>query len=150
MKNLNFPTKLSITLCSLTLLLLTSNCSSPSQDVKNSKEDISNAQEALIKAENEVAAEIISFKNKSQQQINDNEVNIAQLKAKIKSNSKSVKDDFRDQLEILEQKNTAMKTRISEYKDNGKENWQAFKTGFSNDMDQLSQSLNDCIADLKI
>lgn len=57
-------------------------------------------------------------------------------KAKMKENSKEM---FAE----LEQKKDKLNARLSEYKDEGLEKWEAFKTEFKRDVDQLGKAIKD-------
>ena len=39
-----------------------------------------------------------------------------------------------------------MKNKLDDYKTEGKENWEIFKSEFSNDMDELGKAFNDFTA----
>ena len=44
---------------------------------------------------------------------------------------------------ILEVKNSDMRMRMDNYKEDGKDNWETFKTEFSHDMDELGKAFKD-------
>ena len=43
----------------------------------------------------------------------------------------------------MEQKNTDLKRRLDDYKQDGKENWEKFKIEFNRDMDELGKAFKD-------
>jgi hypothetical protein len=65
---------------------------------------------------------------------------VAEFKARIANQKKVAKDDYERQIADLEQKNSDMKKQLDDYKIDGKEQWQAFKTKFSKDMDNLGKA----------
>jgi len=54
-----------------------------------------------------------------------------------------MKEKYDSQIAELESKNAAMKVRITDYKDDGKDKWQSFRTEFNRDMDELGNSLKN-------
>jgi len=44
---------------------------------------------------------------------------------------------------MLEQKSGEMKTKLEEYKEDGRENWISFKDEFNYDMEELGNALKD-------
>jgi phage-related protein len=46
-------------------------------------------------------------------------------------------------LAALEQKNKELKAKLSAYKNNGYEQWDAFKTEFNQDMKELGKAFSD-------
>lgn len=60
---------------------------------------------------------------------------------------KDLKASYEKQIAVLEEKNSEMKIRMSEYKEDGGEKWQSFKIEFNHDMDELGKSLKDFTVD---
>ena len=55
------------------------------------------------------------------------------------------KADYHNKIMELEQKNSDMKKKLDDYKTEGKQKWEIFKTEFSHDMDELGKAFNDFI-----
>ena len=53
------------------------------------------------------------------------------------------KAEYDRQVNALEEKNSAMKKRMNDYKDDSASNWQSFKNEFNHDMDALGNALKD-------
>lgn len=106
------------------------------QDVKDANEDM---MEAKVQYENEWE----QFKSNVEAAINTNEQRIADLKKEMKSTSDEFKDKYENKILTLEQKNIELKKKLNEYNYEGKEDWQKFKQEFSDDIDNLENSLND-------
>lgn len=106
------------------------------QDVKDANEDM---MEAKVQYENEWE----QFKSNVEAAINTNEQRIADLKKEMKSTSDEFKDKYENKILTLEQKNIELKKKLNEYKYEGKEDWQKFKQEFSDDIDNLENSLNE-------
>ena len=163
MKKLIFSL-LAATLFMTTTSLITS-CDSPSNKVENAQQKVENAQEKVVDAREKVtdakenlteaqktakmeaekaanAAAWKTYKTDAEITIKANDARIAELKAGMKKSGKAVSATYKENVAILEKKNAAMKNRISDY-DKSPSNWEAFKTEFNRDMDELGQSLKD-------
>ena len=68
---------------------------------------------------------------------------IADLKATIQHDKKAAKADYKSKVSALEQKNAEMKKKMKDYRQDGKDKWQAFKTEFTHDMDELGKAFKD-------
>jgi len=72
----------------------------------------------------------------------ENDKQIVELKAhttKLKKRLKLImKKDSR-----IRAKNSSMKIKIDEYKEEGNEKWESFKREFNHDMDEIGNSLKD-------
>ena len=68
---------------------------------------------------------------------------IADLKATIQHDKKAAKADYKSKVSALEQKNAEMKKKMEDYRQDGKDRWQAFKAEFSHDMDELGKAFKD-------
>jgi hypothetical protein len=106
-------------------------------EVKEAKEDLKDAQKAAT------AEEWKAFKDESELRIRDNEVRIAELKAKIKKSGKELDVLYEKKIDALEQQNKDMKARIDVYERNNKSDWESFKREFNHDMDELGKALKD-------
>lgn len=114
-------------------------CSSPSQKVENAKTDLRDARQEKLDS----AADYESFKKESEERIHNNEVAIAAFKARMESDKKHIKENDQKMIDELEQRNINMRKKIAEYKENGKDDWSAFKTEFSHDMDELGTAIKN-------
>lgn len=163
MKKLIFSL-LAATLFMTTTTLLTS-CDSPSKNVENAQQKVENAQEKVADAKDKVAdakdnlteaqkmakmeaektanaAAWKAYKAEAEVKIKANDARIAELKAGMKKSGKMVTAVYKENVAILEKKNAAMKNRIADY-DKSQSNWEAFKTEFNHDMDELGTALKD-------
>ena len=50
---------------------------------------------------------------------------------------------YENEVLTFEQKNIELKKQLNDFKYERKENWEVFKTTFNNDMDVVSNALND-------
>lgn len=125
-------------------------CNSPAQKVANAQDDVKDAQDGvkdakddLRKAEDEYLADIESYRRENADRIWANNQSLAEFKLRIKDERKEARADYEKQIIVLEQKNTDAQRRLDEYKANGKDNWQTFKTEFNRDMDELGKALKN-------
>jgi hypothetical protein len=122
--------------------------STPKEDAAKAK--VEDAKEELKDARKEATAEEWkAFKDESELKIRDNEIRIAEFKAKIKETGKALDALYEKKIDALEQQNKDMKARIDAYETNKESDWEAFKREFNHDMDELGQALKDLTVDNK-
>lgn len=80
------------------------------------------------------------FGNEMKEEILNNENKIKKLKEKIIDEGKS---EISSAITQLEQKNTDLKNKLKEFKDESKEKIEAFKKEFTHDINGLSNALKD-------
>ncbi|MBN2681449.1 MAG: hypothetical protein JXR58_03000 [Bacteroidales bacterium] len=119
------------------------SCNSSSEKVTKAEENVEKAKEDLITAKAEYQQEIEDYKIIAANKTAANEQNFTEFNARIEKEKDVVKADYKKKMAELEQKNTDMKKRMADYKEDGKENWEIFKINFNRDMDQLGKSIRD-------
>jgi hypothetical protein len=118
-------------------------CNSPAQKVEEAQEDVKEAKQDLAIAQEEYQNDIDSYRVQTAARIAENEKSILEFKARIANEKKEAREDYNQKLEALENKNNDMKKSMDVYKAEGKEKWEAFKTEFSHDMDELGKAFKD-------
>jgi hypothetical protein len=116
------------------------SCSSSAEKVEIAKNDVLEAEKALEEANAEYLADIANYRNETKERIEANNRSVAEFNTRIETAKKDAKADYKKQIAELEQKNTDMKKRMDDYKADGKENWEIFKTEFHNDMIALNEA----------
>lgn len=113
--------------------------------VDAAKKDLTEAKQEAITAEQKAAdaAEWQTFKTETDLTIRNNETAISELKAKMKKTGKKIDAAYEESVDALEAKNTALKAKLDGYEDNGKSNWESFKSEFNHDMGELGAALKD-------
>jgi len=111
------------------------------EKLKAAQEEADEADENLIIANEEFRADMENYKQASEVQISENEQSIIAFKARIANSKKEAKEDYNKKIDALEQKNTDMKLKLERYQIEGKDQWEAFKVEFSNDMDELGNAI---------
>jgi hypothetical protein len=77
--------------------------------------------------------------------ISENGKKINRFKTDMKSSGKNVKTNYSDEAALLEKQNNDLKSRINDYKYDGKDKWEKFKIGFSHDLDACGNSVVDLV-----
>lgn len=126
-----------------TLAIIAGACSSPTEKVEDAKTDVVEANKELDEANSEYMADMAKYKTETAEKIAANEVIIKDFNARIASQKKDAQVEYKQKVAALEQKNTDMKMKMDDYKLDGKENWEKFKTEFNHDMDELGKAFKD-------
>jgi hypothetical protein len=145
-RSANLPSIPGLILIFLTIFIagmMLASCNSPSKKVENAEENVKDAQEKLDKANMEYREELVNYRIETSRRIAENDSTIARLKAKIAEKKKDAREDYMKRVAVLEQKNSELKHKMDNYKDEGKDNWERFKTEFNHDMDELGQAFKD-------
>ena len=116
------------------------SCNTPAEKVENAKTTVVEANKDLAVANQEYLAEMKTYREETSAKIAANDKSVAEFKVRIANQKKAAKADYEKQIADLEQKNTDMKKELDSYKVDSKENWEAFKTKFSKDMDNLGKA----------
>lgn len=127
----------------LTLTVL-SSCQSSDKKIKNAEDAVQEAKKELADSEKdlyEVRLDTISnyeqFKIEAEKLIVAQEKIIADLKIKIAKEKIGVEQDYEKKLVALEDKINKLKKKLTDFKDDGKDNWISFKSEFNHDMYEL-------------
>ncbi len=124
-----------------------SNAEIKVEDAKqNLKEVIKDSAVVAEKAAN--AEEWKMFKNVAEVTIKNNEIKIADLKNKMKKAGVTADIVYAHKIENLEQQNHNLKVKIDNY-DKQHSDWEAFKSEFNKDVDNLGQAIKDIASSTK-
>jgi chromosome segregation ATPase len=132
-------------------------CQSSAQKESVAQDKVNDAKQDLKEAQDDAKAEATKlagveewkeFKNDSEIKIRDNEVRIAELKAKLNKPGTTLDPLYEKRIDTLEKKNRDMKARIYDY-EKSQSDWETFKREFNHDMDELGQALKDFTVDNK-
>lgn len=126
---------------------IVTSCNTPAQKVENAKDNVTEAQEVLDKANQEYLqeylADIESYRKEAAEKIAANDRSIAEFNARIENEKKEAQANYRKRIADLEQKNSDMKKKMDDYKAEGKEKWDKFKEEFSRDMEEVGKAFKD-------
>ena len=126
-------------------------CSSDAKKVENAEEKVQDAKEDVREAKQDLNAaqqgvaisEFQQFKNESNEEINNNEKRIAELRIEMKTESKEARKRDEKKIDALEKENQELKVRLEAYHDDGKSDWKEFKKEFKHDLDGVGQAFKD-------
>lgn len=122
---------------------LFTSCDSPSQKIDRAQENVTEANEDLLKAQHDYQMDVEQYRAQKVAVINANNRSIEQFNARIANEKAELRADYTNQIAELERKNSEMKRKLDNYKADRKEDWENFKSEFNKDMDQLGNSLKD-------
>ena len=137
--------KKSIKVLAISVLLIGSaltSCSTPAENVEDAQSDVDQANRDLEDSK-EHLWEVENYKAQHAAQIEENERSIAEFNARIDSQKKEAREDYKKKIAELERKNTDMKKRMNDFNSNNKEGWERFKAEFTHDMEQLGDAFRD-------
>jgi hypothetical protein len=134
-----------VTLTALLLVVgaIAISCNTPSEKVAIAKSNVLKANDALDRANEEYVADIERYRQETADKVAANQKSIEEFNARIENDKKEARADYKKKIAGLEQKNTDMKKRMDDYKADGKNNWDKFKTEFNHDMEEIGKSLKD-------
>ncbi len=130
----------------LTLLFTVASftsCNTAAEKANKAKNKAIEAKDDFNIAKEEYLADIENFKKETAAKIDSNKQKIAEFNVKIEYAKKDVKTYSLQQIVILEQKNSELKIKMDEYKVDGKDNWESFKTAFNKDMNDLGEAFKN-------
>jgi DNA repair exonuclease SbcCD ATPase subunit len=122
--------------------LLTS-CNTPSQKVEKAQENVDEANKKLDQANEEYLAEVEFYRKEAAAKIEANEKSIAEFKARKESLKQDARADYESKLFQLEEKNTDMKKKMEDYKLEGRDKWDTFKSDFGRGMDEIGKAFSE-------
>jgi hypothetical protein len=117
------------------------------QKVADTKENTGEVKQELKNARTGYLAEWQTFKRDAEQAIAANEKRIDTLKIDIGKVDSQVKAKYRKDVAALEQANRGLKKNLKEYKDEGQDKWETFKTNFNHDLDGIGKTIKDLFKD---
>jgi hypothetical protein len=129
--------KITYTIAGILIASIFVACSSPSQKVETAKADLKDARQE----QKDSVADYKLFKQQSEERIANNEKTIAAFKASRAAGKKQITESEQKMIDDIEQRNIDMRKKIAKYKENGKDNWAAFREEFNHDMDELGTAL---------
>ncbi len=137
------------TIAVLSLLsgLIITGCNTPSEKVENSAKEVEKANQNLNEANLQYEEDFNTYRSEISNKIAANEQSVVDFKARIENEKSEAKFEYNKKIEVLEKKNSDMKKKLADYKADGKEHWESFKTEFNHDMDELGSAFKDLTVD---
>ncbi len=122
-------------------------CVSPSQKLENAEENVVDAKKAVLDAQSDLnqahqdsITEYQQFKIEFENRIIANEKSIEELRAKIVNANDENKVLYEAKLAELQKRNSDLKMKLDNYKEDGTDQWQTFKTELKSDLDELGKA----------
>lgn len=115
------------------------SCKSSNEKVQDAKNNVAEAEENLIKAQQDSVTDYQEFKKQAAEKISTHEKSIAEFKARIANEKTEIKATYEKQLDELEHKNSDMKKSWMTIKKVEKNNGHPLNE-FNNDMNELGQA----------
>jgi hypothetical protein len=134
-----------ISLAAFTLIsgaILTS-CNSASENVADAQENVDQANKDLAQANQEYLADVEKYRQETAVRIAANEESIKEFNARMAKDKRAATAEHKKRVADLEQKNREMKTRMENFKEDGKDKWLIFKAEFNHDMDEMGNAFKD-------
>lgn len=123
--------------------ILFTGCNSPEQKVEEAQTAVVEADRELEQATQEYLADMNQYREEASDRIAANDSTITAFKAQMTNETNDVKAAQEKQLAVLEQKNSDMKKKLADYKGEGKEQWETFKTSFDREMNTLGEAFDE-------
>ena len=124
------------------------SCQTPAQKEEAAEANLQTAKDNLSTAKQELNAEYPAFRKNADQQITDNETEIASLRAKLDKDKTPLDNIRRQKIEDLEKQNANLRSKLYGYEQE-RTDWLAFKQTFNRDRDKLHDAFRDFGDDLK-
>lgn len=131
------------------VVMFMASCGSPSHNAKAAEEEVTKAEQDLKTAQMNYAEEVELFRAEVNKKIAQNKKEIADINVKIAASGDDAKAKYKTQIAELEEKNEALNKRMRAYKSDSRKDWEAFKSEFNKDMDNLWEALTNFTADSK-
>lgn len=120
------------------------------ENMREAKIDMSDAKQDLKIAKEDSLAQLPKFKKDCEAQFKCNDKSISELKSRHLDMTDEEKAAFRNKVEVLEQKNSDLKMRLADYKnDKGREAFNAFKDNFNDDLDRVGNGIKELTINYK-
>jgi predicted nucleic acid-binding Zn-ribbon protein len=136
-------TAITLALSTIITGALLTGCSSPEEKVKDAQDNVTTANNKLDSANQEYLADIESYKKQTADSIAANQQSIQSFNERIAKAKLEDREEYQAKINDLNNRDSDMKKKMDDYKAEGKEKWEAFKAGFSHDMDELGKSIRD-------
>ena len=136
-------TILAITVVTFITGAVFTSCTSSAERVDNAEQASQSADRELQDANDAYLLDIENYRMETADKIAANNRSIAAFNIRMENEKQEVKAEYREQIAELEQKNSDMEKKMDDYQADGKQNWEAFKTEFNHDMDELGKAFTN-------
>ena len=124
-------------------IFLIMSCNSSTENVEDAQSGLLEASIELDEANAAYLADMEKYKTETATKIAANEAIVLDFNNRIDSQKLEARIAYKQKIADLESKNSDMKMRLDNYKQDNKEGWEKFKTEFSRDMEELGKAFQD-------
>ena len=111
------------------------------ETLENAKQNLDEASADLDKARQD-SAETANYKVETEIKLRSNDLLIADMKDKMRTERQEIRDRYTKSLDSLDQQNSRLRNNMKTYNSAGKENWEKFKQSFNKEVDALGKSIS--------
>jgi hypothetical protein len=111
-------------------------------EIRTSDDNVKNNENAVVN-DAKMEKERTEYRFEQEKKIRENDDRIKEYEAKMDNVGKNMREEYRQRVKDLKEKNETMKNRMNDYKYDTESNWQEFKREFNHDMDELGKSIRD-------
>jgi hypothetical protein len=134
---------MTLLICIATAVITSCNFSTEqkAETLEKAKANVEEASQDLDIARAD-SAEYANYKIESEKKLRENELLIADMKDRMKSERKENRVKYKMQLDSLDMQNSQLRNNMHQYSSQGKENWEKFKKGFNKELDALGKAIS--------
>lgn len=130
----------------ITSLSIFMACENSSHKMERADNAVMMSDRDVDMAESKVLAEVRMFRFKTANEIKANFRRIAAIEDTIDTKDESLRENYEDKLEVLDNTNRQMKRSIDNFRESGRGQWTTFRDEFNDSMDDLAHSLDNFFA----
>lgn len=125
-------------------------CENSSQKMERAETPAMKSDRDVDMTESEVLAEVRRYRFKTAKDIKANFRMIAAIQDTIDTRDETIRENYEDKLEALDNANREMKRSIDNFTESREDKWTIFREVFSDSMDGLENSLDNFFAAISI
>ncbi len=135
--------KMTVLMCIATAVITSCNFTTEQKadTLEKAKANLEEASQDLNIARAD-SAEFANYKIESEKKLRENELLIADMKDRMKSERKETRVNYKMQLDSLDMQNSQLRNDMHFYSSQGKENWEKFKKEFNTELDALGKAIS--------
>ncbi|MDD4309761.1 MAG: hypothetical protein PHO32_05230 [Candidatus Cloacimonetes bacterium] len=149
---MNYPKTILFIGIVLIMLIMLSGCNKKAdQKVDDAQENMVEAEQDLKEAtaESEAVKTWQEYKDQANARMAANDKIIADYKADMVGTNGKLKAAYNKEIESLEKSNKELRSKLNNFKDDGKNSWEKFKAELDGDMDKLGSALKGFVVNSK-
>lgn len=123
--------------------VLLASCDNSARKVDRAEEEVEEANRKLEEANREYMKDIETARLETAEEVEANNKILTDFRERIKNENKKVRENYEVRMTELEQRNADMKRKMDEYRAEGKDKWENFKSEFNHDMHELRMAFKD-------